>query len=148
MLYNQEVSCNVNIYFDIFEDIYRVIQIMMYIFIIYILEYTEVELTCSSNGYKYATCDAGGLIHDVILKKQVSNSACKKDKSFGYSGADVWVDKGCRAIFSIQLRGKVKLVSKCINIPKTNKQFSIDRNKFALFFSKNIWVYYSWGRPL
>ena len=109
----------------------------MYIFLIYIVEYTEVELTCSSNGYKYATCDAGGLIHDVILKKQVSNSACKKDESFGYSGADVWVDKGCRAIFSIQLRRKGKLAYKCINISKTSQYFYTNEKKLKVVLILN-----------
>ena len=64
-----------------------------------------MELTCSSNGYQYTTCDAGGVIHDITLKEQLSSSPCREDESFGFSGSDVWVDNGCRASFDVQLLG-------------------------------------------
>ena len=64
-----------------------------------------MELNCSSNGYQYTTCDAGGVIHDITLKEQLLSSTCSEDESFGISGSDVWVDNGCRASFNVQLQG-------------------------------------------
>ena len=68
-----------------------------------------IELKCSSIGSQYTTCAAGGLVHAVTVKQQLSSSTCKMDETFGFSDTDVWVDGGCRARFNIKLHGMMAL---------------------------------------
>ena len=55
------------------------------------------------------TCPAGGRVIDVTLKQQLSNVTCIKNEginygtkfaTFGCSGTDVMVLKGCNGIFT------------------------------------------------
>ncbi|HXX17642.1 MAG TPA: DUF3011 domain-containing protein [Candidatus Eremiobacteraceae bacterium] len=56
-------------------------------------------LTCSSDGgKKYCDASTG---RGVRLVKQLSETACKQDDSWGYDGLGIWVDKGCSAEFEL-----------------------------------------------
>ena len=74
-------------------------------FITYELDHPVVELECSSFGLYYTACAAGGIVHDINVKNQLSSSPCIENESFGFSGTDVWANKGCRAIFTIKILG-------------------------------------------
>ena len=62
-----------------------------------------VEVECSSHGFKYMKCPVDGVIIGLNVKKQLSSTDCKKDSTFGYDKGDVWVNKGCRAIFTLKM---------------------------------------------
>jgi hypothetical protein len=62
-------------------------------------------LTCSSDGGKIY-CDASSG-RGVRLVKQISAPACKQDDSWGYDGLGIWVDKGCSAVFALNVPPKV-----------------------------------------
>ena len=68
----------------------------------------SVSVSCSSNGYRYATCDVdthGGVIVGARVENQISHSACTEGTSWGYGRDYIWVDHGCRASFSVDIRG-------------------------------------------
>lgn len=56
-------------------------------------------VTCESQDGRRAECpmDTRG---EVRLVRQVSDSPCRQGVSWGYSRHTVWVDRGCRAVFS------------------------------------------------
>ena len=59
------------------------------------------RLTCSSNDEderKHCPTDTTG---GVRLARQISGSPCDLNRTWGYDGRGIWVDKGCRAEFEI-----------------------------------------------
>ncbi len=61
--------------------------------------YGEV-IRCASNDYRqnYCRIDSRG---GVRLVRQISNSACIRNRTWGYDGRGVWVSNGCEAEFSV-----------------------------------------------
>jgi hypothetical protein len=57
-------------------------------------------ITCSSDDGRRHYCDADTR-RGVRLSRQISGSACVETKTWGYDNRGVWVDRGCRAEFSI-----------------------------------------------
>jgi Protein of unknown function (DUF3011) len=58
-------------------------------------------VNCSSNDGRRNWCDVGGR-RDVRLVRQVSGSACIRDNTWGVDRRGIWVDRGCRADFSVR----------------------------------------------
>jgi Protein of unknown function (DUF3011) len=58
-------------------------------------------VTCSSNDGRRNWCDIGGR-RDVRLARQISGSACVRDSTWGVDRRGLWVDRGCRADFSVR----------------------------------------------
>ena len=56
-------------------------------------------IRCESSGYRYNTCSTNGYVSSVILRQQLSRSACSYGSSWGFNSNSIWVDKGCRANF-------------------------------------------------
>ncbi|XP_023931597.1 lectin ADEL, partial [Lingula anatina] len=57
---------------------------------------------CSSHNYKYFECPVDGVITSINVAKKHSRSSCDYNKSFGFLGNKIWVNKGCRATFTVQ----------------------------------------------
>jgi hypothetical protein len=57
-------------------------------------------VTCSSNNGKRNYCNVGGS-YDVRLVRQISGSPCIQGNTWGVDRGGLWVDRGCRADFSI-----------------------------------------------
>ena len=59
-------------------------------------------IRCESNNGGRETCvvDTG---RGVVLSKQLSNLGCTKGKTWDYDDDGVWVSRGCRAIFTIDV---------------------------------------------
>lgn len=59
------------------------------------------ELECSSLNYRYQVCraDTG---NNVQLAQQLSHGggSCKQGRDWGYDQRGIWVDNGCRAMFT------------------------------------------------
>ena len=67
-----------------------------------------LTVSCDSWQYQKKNCDVSGmnadsLISDVTVleQKSPSESQCVENKSFGVNTLDIWVDKGCRAEFTV-----------------------------------------------
>jgi ribosomal protein L37AE/L43A len=59
-------------------------------------------LTCESRGGKSEYCPTGRR-GDVRLARQLSDAPCREHDTWGTDrdGGGIWVDRGCRAIFSV-----------------------------------------------
>ena len=51
-----------------------------------------------SNRYQFCRVDTRG---GVQLQRQLSNSACRQNQTWGYDRNGIWVDRGCRAEFRV-----------------------------------------------
>jgi Protein of unknown function (DUF3011) len=58
-------------------------------------------INCSSNDGRRNWCDIGGR-RDVRLARQISGSACIRDNTWGVDRRGLWVDRGCRADFTVR----------------------------------------------
>jgi hypothetical protein len=58
-------------------------------------------ITCSSDNGKRNFCNTNGG-RDVRMTRQISGSACIQGQTWGYDNRSVWVDRGCRAEFSVR----------------------------------------------
>ncbi len=58
------------------------------------------ELVCESKGKLRRVCGAS-ISHGATLVEQRSGMPCEEGVSWGWNRDGVWVDKGCRAVFSV-----------------------------------------------
>ena len=79
----------------------------------------NIDVECSSVGAMYEECPVDFPISNVIVKEQYSKTDCIKDDSFGIStdGKSIWVDNGCRAMFTVTLEDQSKYISKINSLP-------------------------------
>ena len=59
---------------------------------------------CSSGSMNYVRCPVRGTISRAQLARQISGSACIQGRTWGYERGNLWVDKGCRADFTVWFR--------------------------------------------
>ncbi len=57
------------------------------------------SVTCSSEDNRRRTCAYNPRQGRPILLQQISNTRCSEGYNWGYSGNQVWVDRGCRGRF-------------------------------------------------
>jgi hypothetical protein len=57
-------------------------------------------ITCSSTNGRRATCGAN-TSRGVTLLRELGGSRCEEGFSWGYNRREIWVDRGCRAEFSL-----------------------------------------------
>lgn len=57
-------------------------------------------LECESRDRRRRSCGTT-VEREVVLVRQLSNSACEKDRTWGWDAERVWVDEGCRAEFAV-----------------------------------------------
>jgi hypothetical protein len=62
-----------------------------------------IDVDVSSWKYKFFLKKIEGAenLRSMTLKKRVSNSACTYKETFGHTDREVWVDEGCRGIFTV-----------------------------------------------
>ncbi|MBS0456249.1 MAG: DUF3011 domain-containing protein [Proteobacteria bacterium] len=58
---------------------------------------------CASSGYRQNYCP-GDTRHGVILRRQLSDSACVEGRTWGFDRRGVWVTSGCKGEFQIVSR--------------------------------------------
>ena len=58
-------------------------------------------VTCSSNDGRRNWCDIGNR-RDVRLSRQISGSPCVQGQTWGIDNRGLWVDRGCRADFTVR----------------------------------------------
>lgn len=67
----------------------------------------QSSVTCSSDDGRRQYC--GRYDADLVrLDRQLSNSACVRDETWGVDRDGLWVDRGCRAIFAVVVREGVR----------------------------------------
>ncbi len=59
------------------------------------------SLTCKSDQFRRATCNAGGMISDIRVTNRRSRAECKANSSYGFDFDEVWVKDGCEADFEV-----------------------------------------------
>jgi hypothetical protein len=64
------------------------------------------SLICESKNSIKHTCRAD-VRSGVMLTRQMSDNACVRGRSWGTNREGIWVDKGCRAEFTISDRGSI-----------------------------------------
>lgn len=57
-------------------------------------------ITCSSTNGRRSTCGAD-TSRGVVLLRELGGSSCEEGFSWGYNRREIWVDRGCRAEFSL-----------------------------------------------
>ena len=61
---------------------------------------------CESKNYKKAQCEVkDGEIKAVTVEEQLSNAKCEEKKTWAYDKSNIYVDGGCRAKFSVCVKG-------------------------------------------
>ncbi|WP_199098877.1 DUF3011 domain-containing protein [Dyella sp. ASV21] len=65
----------------------------------------EIRFQCESGDKRYQFCqvDVGGRGR-VRLLRQLSGTPCEEGYSWGWNRAGVWVNRGCRGLFSVDRR--------------------------------------------
>ena len=56
---------------------------------------------CESGDMGRHTCAAPAEIVRAEVLRQISGSACTQDRTWGWQGSSIWVDRGCRAEFTV-----------------------------------------------
>ena len=56
---------------------------------------------CESIDNRRNWCGTHGA-REIALVNQLSDSSCIRNRSWGYSGRGIWVDRGCRADFRVR----------------------------------------------
>jgi hypothetical protein len=59
------------------------------------------RVTCQSQDERYNFCRVGGSIRQAEVYRQMSDNRCRYNYSWGYRGDGIWVDRGCRAEFTV-----------------------------------------------
>ena len=59
---------------------------------------------CSSGSMNHVRCPVNGQIARAQLARQISGSACVQGRTWGYDRGSLWVDRGCRADFTVWYR--------------------------------------------
>jgi hypothetical protein len=58
-------------------------------------------IKCESNDEHRRSCPVNDRVSSVEVYRQISGSPCTLNRSFGWSEREVWVDRGCRAEFTV-----------------------------------------------
>jgi hypothetical protein len=61
-------------------------------------------IRCNSGDMNYHRCGVNGRIDRAELARQISGSPCVQGRSWGYDRNSIWVNRGCRADFTVWLR--------------------------------------------
>jgi hypothetical protein len=64
----------------------------------------QESVRCESTNDRYRECEIDG-VGRVRMTRQLSDDRCIEGRTWGYRDGMVWVDKGCRAEFSLVERG-------------------------------------------
>jgi hypothetical protein len=57
-------------------------------------------VTCSSDNMRRRTCNVGS--HgNIRMVRQRSDARCEFNRTYGFTGNSIWVDRGCRADFEV-----------------------------------------------
>jgi hypothetical protein len=77
--------------------------------------YNPTRITCSSNDGNRTFCDVdtrGG----VRLVRQVGDSPCRQDSTWGYDERGVWVDQGCSGVFEVSSGNQANVLTQTSNL--------------------------------
>lgn len=62
---------------------------------------TGFPIRCDSADMGRHTCTAPFQISRVVMARQLSGSPCTQGQTWGWEGSSIWVDRGCRAEFTV-----------------------------------------------
>lgn len=58
------------------------------------------EVTCESIGYRYRFCNADTQGRVNLVRELSTGNLCRQGRGWGFDSNGVWVDRGCRGVFS------------------------------------------------
>lgn len=58
-------------------------------------------IRCESDDMGRHSCSAPVQIARAVMTRQVSGSPCTQGQTWGWQGSNIWVDRGCRAEFTV-----------------------------------------------
>lgn len=58
------------------------------------------EITCESIGYRYRYCNADTHGRVSLVREVSTGNLCRQGSGWGYDDGGIWVDRGCRGVFS------------------------------------------------
>ena len=64
-----------------------------------------VTVVCESRDGRRHRCAAEPLGQITLGRQLTRNNNCVEGRTWGYDGKGIWVDRGCRAEFSLNMRG-------------------------------------------
>jgi len=64
-------------------------------------EHHDNVIRCESIDNRRAYCGTHNA-HQVVLVNRLSDASCIKNRSWGYNGRGIWVDRGCRGDFRVR----------------------------------------------
>jgi hypothetical protein len=84
------------------------------------------SIRCESENNQYRRCPIDTSGREVVVDRQLSTTRCVINSTWGYDDQGLWVDKGCRAQFTLQPRGTIP-----VRPPITEHQ-TADNETFSL----------------
>jgi hypothetical protein len=63
----------------------------------------QMYVECASSQYAFNRCIVQGYVRQARVANQESSASCNLGQSWGYEQNSIWVDKGCRATFLVEL---------------------------------------------
>ncbi|MGZ3652719.1 MAG: DUF3011 domain-containing protein [Bdellovibrionota bacterium] len=63
----------------------------------------QMYVQCASGGYSFNRCLVNGYVRQAWLTNQESSASCNLGQTWGYEQNSIWVDKGCRGTFLVEL---------------------------------------------
>jgi len=65
----------------------------------------RTRVHCRSADYNFNRCDTGlNEIYSARVSERKSDARCEYGYSWGIRGSDIWVDRGCEAVFTVHGR--------------------------------------------
>lgn len=61
----------------------------------------QTTIYCGSGDYRFERCQAPGEVVSAYLIRQDSWSSCQQRATWDYDQNGIWVDRGCRGVFSV-----------------------------------------------
>lgn len=61
------------------------------------------DIVCESHNYRYQACYAGGWVQQAYVVNKMSNAPCNYGNEWGINRDYIWVDRGCRATFRVEI---------------------------------------------
>lgn len=59
------------------------------------------KVSCASDDEGYRRCGVPGRVVEVHVRERLSVADCERGQGWGWSRHEVWVDRGCRAVFDV-----------------------------------------------
>lgn len=85
-------------------------------------------IRCDSDDMGRHSCSAPFQIARAVITRQISGSPCTQGQTWGWQGSTIWVDRGCRAEFTVYEYGAANRDVTEYNDPRVNGSLRCESN--------------------